>query len=101
MEPDNELPIITVSRGDKMFAHYRVFSHPVIIPSFHPDFTTARDFRDAVEFTTHHYCLSSISPQYPNGVAFVGTHDKSILTQGQFEKLGLVDQDIKLYRRLP
>jgi hypothetical protein len=98
----NEMPIITVSKGDKMFGHYHVFNHPVIIPAFHPEKCSPKDFRDAVEIVTHHFCMNSISQQYPNGVAYVGLHNRPMnVSEKQLDKLGFENQDILIYRRLP
>lgn len=96
------LPITTVSRDGQMFAYWNEFRFPVLFPSWHPRFTSPREFADTVEAFSNIMSYSSMSPQWPNGVAHVGlaTHGLPV-ARSHVLKLGYEDLGVSLYRRLP
>lgn len=67
-------PIVTISRGDRMFGYYNVLRQPVIFPAFSTDqkVCSPRDFKDGFEAVRNHLLQSSMSHEYPRGVAFFG-----------------------------
>jgi hypothetical protein len=68
---DSILPIYTIERGDHMIGYFNLITYPVVCPAFHPKICTPRDFFDAVLVLKNHFCLSSISPKFPNGTCLI------------------------------
>lgn len=95
-------PIITCSRGDKLFGYYTLLTYPIVFPSFHPKFTSPRDFRDMVEAFSNVQCIASMSSQYPNGCSFVGLVTNGLpVGRNIVEKMGYTNLGIELHRRIP
>lgn len=101
-DPSLDLPLVTMSEGSKMFGYYHSMVQPVIFPAFHPEFTSKRNFRDAVEQVAAAHCLSSMSPQYPNGVFYCAFDtDTPAIDPALGYKMGFENLSKELYRRLP
>lgn len=97
------MPIITISRNNTKLAHYHLLTLPIILPAFHPEKCSPRDFRESIDAVAHAACLSSMSPQFPNGVCYAAlpTGDKRVLNDSLINKVGFVDMQKSLYRRVP
>lgn len=95
------MPITMVSEGDKLFSYWSVFSQPIIFPSWHPKFTTPRNFRDSIEAFSNITSHATISPQYPNGACHVGLSSHGLpIGRNYVDKMGFTDLGISLYRRM-
>lgn len=95
-------PIVTVSRGDKMFGYYTLLNHPIVFPSFHPKHTSPRDFKDMIEAFSNAQCIASMSTQYPNGCCFVGLVANGLpIGRHYVTKMGYENLGIELHRRVP
>lgn len=93
------LPLITVSRGDKMFAYYTVLNYPVVFPSFHTELCTPRDFVDSVNTVKHHHMLSSMNERFPNGTFFVAlSANKLAIDRSYIPKLGLKNLEMEIHQ---
>lgn len=93
------LPIITMHRGDKMFGYFQIYNHPVIVPSWNPDLTTPRDFRDSVEQISGWQRLNSMSQRFPNGTMFIAINSSPAINADTIEKLGFKDIDRHLFQK--
>lgn len=94
--PTMPLVMITNERNQAI-GHYSQLSQPIIFPAFHPSISR-REFRDAVEAISAHYCLASMGPLYPNGVLFTALPRKLPISP---QKLGLESLELDLYQKLP
>lgn len=96
-------PVITISRGDRLFSYYSVLRQPIIMPAFHtdPKVCSPRDFKDAFEAIRNHVFQSSLNPNsYPNGVCFFALPGNTEERYGkdQMEKLGLGTNGTMLFQ---
>ena len=91
-------PLVTVSDGDKMIGHFHSLRHPVVVPAFHPSISK-RKFVEVVEAISNHFCISSMSHEYPNGVIYVALPKNMPVNHS--EKMGFLDLGINLYQRIP
>lgn len=96
-------PIVTISRGDRLFAYYNVIRQPVICPAFHtdPSICSPRDFKDAFDAIRNHVLQSSLNPNtYPHGTMFMALpwQTKEKYGEEQMRKLGLDTNGTVLYQ---
>lgn len=96
-------PITTVSRNGELMAYWSTINFPIILPAYHPEKCSPRDFKIISETVTDAYCLSSISSVYPSGVCYMGLPcgSKRIVQDEAIAKLGIFPLDKELYRKVP
>lgn len=97
------LPIVTISNEKGIFADYTVFNYPVLFPAFHPDKTTPRLFKEAIDAVSHSACIASMSQSFPNGVAYAALPcgKKQAVESGMIYKVGYEPLGVELYQRIP
>lgn len=103
--PFSTMPIVTISRGDCLFAYYNVIRQPIICPAFHsdPEVCSPRDFKDAFDAIRNHVFQSSMNPNtYPNGTMFMAlpAHTKEKYGEKQMQELGLNTNGTVLYQAI-
>lgn len=94
------LPIYTASENGEMFAYWSVLPFPLILPAYHPEKTSPRRFKEVTNVISTSYCLSSISPQYPNGACFAAIPSDSAITGEIIGKVGFSPMNKCLYERI-
>lgn len=93
--------IVTMSRNGKMFGYYHVHAYPIIMPAFHREHCSPRDFRDAVDNVSASLRLGSMSERFPNGTAFIALNKEPNIDTELIEKLGFVDIDRNIWQQQP
>lgn len=96
-------PMITISRGSRLFAYYSVLRKPTIWPAFHtdPSICPPRDFREGFDAIRNHVLQSSLEPNaFPNGVCYMALpgHTEERYGKEQIEKMGLISNGTMLYK---
>lgn len=91
------MPLVSIINDrNQDIGYYGILTQPVIFPAFHPTISK-REFRDAVELISNHYCMLSMGGQYPHGAIY--TVLPKDLPVNHSAKLGFTDLGT-LYRRL-
>lgn len=105
--PNAILPIVNVSRREndgklRQFGYYTLLNQSVVLPCYHPKHCSPRDFHDMTAAFSNTQCLSSISPQFPNGCSVVGLVTNGLpVGRNLVAKLGYENLGIELHRRIP
>lgn len=96
-------PLVTMSRGEKMFGYFHVLQQPIICPAFHtdPKVCTPRDFYEGAKAIINWRNMSSMSDRYPNGTMYCLLPPDADKRYGSnLDKLGLKNLHQVMYQEV-
>lgn len=82
------LPAVTMRRGAKRIGYFQVLNQPIVMPSFHVNSCTPRDFVEASEQLKSIFQFNSMSDRFPNGTLFLGLPPQLMVDDALVGKLG-------------
>src|SRR4029077_9115954 len=82
-------PIVVIYRGTQRIAYFCMINGPIIVPSFHPDYITPRNFTEVVNQIRSWLWLSTLGHErWPQGVAWAAFDKNPAIPRELIEKLG-------------
>jgi hypothetical protein len=98
---DSIFPIYTISRDSYLFGYFNLICLPILVPAFHPDVCTPRDFYDAAYALKQHFCLNSISERFPNGTCLLALPKELAIKKEIVKRLGFKCSGKEIWQALP
>jgi hypothetical protein len=95
------LPAITLSRAGKQFGWFQVLNQPIVMPSFHTELCSPRDFRDATEQMKAIYQFTSMSERFPNGTVWMAIPPSPMVDENLLRNMGFSDEKRNLWQATP
>jgi hypothetical protein len=95
------MPAVTMSRGSRMFGWIQVLNAPVVMPSFHLNECSPRDFVEASQQLKAIYQFSSINERFPNGQMWMAIPPSPMVDEDKLVKLGFEDVKRQLWQAVP
>jgi hypothetical protein len=95
-------PVVAVRRGSKLFAYFFFLKFPILLPSFHPELTTPRDFVDMVEQVRAGAWLTSMGlDQFPQGICYAAFDQEPVISKDIIQKIGFKSTKCELWESYP
>ena len=99
---DSIMPIYTGRCGDKLIGYFNLILYPIVCPAIHPVECSQRAFFDCIEYLKHHFCLESISDQFPFGMCFLALpQDMPINKKEAVERCGFRNTKKEIWQCIP